>query len=170
MDALSVDVNLQVMRASMGVVIVGWDFLEAQISVKSSRCFHVIQCVEQHASVTRHACFVQNRFRQLPSKAQPTKSLTNEQSLHLCRIGVVSSIQGPQRAAPRHGAIDFGKQERTSGLRIVARQMGELFIKPLKAQIHIQALRVLCKDDPSLAPVIRADRCEQSNGMRIQGR
>ena len=81
----------------MGVVIERRDLFKAKVLIKRTRRFHVIKGVEQNTAVTKSMSCIQNGFGELPPDAKPTVSGSDIQTLHLCSIGMVTIVQGPQR-------------------------------------------------------------------------
>jgi hypothetical protein len=78
-DALSgLSVDLQVMRAGNRVVVIRRNAFKTVFGIERADRLHVVQRVEQHAVVARHARSIQRRFRQVLSQAKPAIDMAHK--------------------------------------------------------------------------------------------
>ena len=135
----------EVMRSFDRAVIVRWNFLEAQILVKCTRTFHLVECVKQHAGIASLPRAVEYRFGQLPTEPLAPEARSHIKSFHFAGIGIINSVEWTQSTAARQLVVDQGQQQGASGRRVLPRQLGQLSLETLKTQVNLKTRSVLEK-------------------------
>lgn len=82
----------EVVRTFNWVEVIRRNFFKPKPLVKGSRCFHVIQGIEQQAVIAGHAGQVHDLLCQLPSQSQASEFWAHKQAFHFTGIGVVHGI------------------------------------------------------------------------------
>ncbi len=130
----------------MGVVIEGWNLLEAEVFIECTCSLHVIQRIQQDAAISGAARCVEDCFRQLTTQSQTSERRPYIQTFHFCRIAVVRTVQRAKRTTTCDFAVHLSQQQSASWFRVFAGQLTQLFLKVLKAQIDLQRLCVFQED------------------------
>ena len=143
--SVSVEFDLEVMGARMGVVVVRGNFLEPQILVERARRLHVVKRVEQHAAVAGSARLVEDPLGQPPAQAKTSERLAHKQAFHFGSVRIVGAVERAQGAAARQRTVHPGQQQGAAGCGVITWQRGQFGIKGLEVQVDAQRLCVLEK-------------------------
>jgi Zn-dependent protease with chaperone function len=131
--------------AGYGVVIVRWNFLEAQLLIQGTGGFHIVQGVEQDVVVAADTGRIQDGFGQLATQTQATEGRAHIQTLHFAGIGIVGRIQRTQGAATGQRPVHGGQQEGTAWRGIVPGQGGQFLLEALETEVDAQTVGILAK-------------------------